>query len=158
MITETYTREELKSLKVGSIVSALLFVLMCFFLTQKSAIKYSKESDDYLITAKFGRADGLNIGDSVMMSGIHIGKVIGESLDNEFNAIVTIAIDNTKIPIDSSASIVTSGLLSSKFISIEPGGEEDYLENGESFQYTQDSMDIWELVDRVLDIAKNKKK
>ncbi len=153
---ETYSREESKSVKVGLWVSFALVLLVAYFTTQKSAVVHTNDADDYIITAKFGRTDGLSIGDKVLMSGIQIGKVTNSKLDNSYNSIVTLSIDNnTKIPLDSSASIASTSLLGSKFISVEPGGEEEYLTNNSQFSYTQDSMVISELVERIVEIGKS---
>ena len=57
--------------------------------------------------------------------------------------------DGIRIPDDSSASIVSSGIMGAKYIEIEPGGSEDYLQPGGEFSYTQDAMVIEELVDRI---------
>ena len=67
--------------------------------------------------------------------------------------------DGIKIPDDSSASIVSSGLMGPKYIEIEAGGSEDYIPAGGEFSYTQDAMVIEELLDRIVSIGKaNRKK
>ncbi|MDR1694535.1 MAG: MlaD family protein [Lactobacillaceae bacterium] len=153
---ETYSREDAKSIKVGIIISlVLLFAISCFTL-QKSAVKMANDSHDYVINAKFGRTDGLVVGDKVMLSGIVIGKVTKAVLDDNYSTVLTLSIDNSvKIPADSSASIVSSSILGSKFISIEPGGDEEFLESNDYFSYTQDAMVINELLNRIVAIGKN---
>ncbi|MFV0626357.1 MAG: MlaD family protein [Alphaproteobacteria bacterium] len=154
-MSETYSREESKSIKVGLWVSLVLIILLAYFMTQKSAVVHTNDADDYIITAKFGRTDGLAIGDKVLMSGIEIGKVTDAKLDGSYSSTVTLSIDNfAKIPLDSSASIASMSLLGKKFISVEPGGEEEYMANNSSFSYTQDSMVITELVERIVEIGK----
>ena len=93
------------------------------------------------------------------MAGLPIGKITTAKLDDHFNALLTLEIkEGLKIPDDSSASIVSDGILGSKYIEIEPGGSEDYLLEGGEFNYTQDAMVIEELVERIIDMGKSKKK
>ncbi|MDD4557127.1 MAG: MlaD family protein [Alphaproteobacteria bacterium] len=155
-MAETYSKEESRYIKVGLWVSFALILLLIYFTTQKSAVVYSQDSGDYVLTAKFGRTDGLLIGDKVLMSGIEIGKVLSSKLDENYHSIITLSIDNiAQIPLDSSASIASMSLLGNKFISIEPGGDEEFMVNNDQFSYTQDSMVIDELVERIVEIGKS---
>lgn len=89
------------------------------------------------------------------VGGVTVGRVVGAKLDDHFNAIMTMELkDGIRIPDDSSASIVSSGIMGAKYIEIEPGGSEDYLQPGGEFSYTQDAMVIEELVDRIISIGK----
>lgn len=153
----TYTNEESKALKVGMLISAIIFISVVHFTTQNSAVKQKSNMSSYDITAKFGRSDGLEIGDDVLFAGVKVGKVTNTKLDKHFQTIVTLSIDNIKIPRDSSASIESVGILSGKMISIQAGGDEEFLKPGESFSYTQDAMVIPELIERVVSMSKNKK-
>lgn len=154
-VKETYSKEEAKSLKIGLFIALILSLLIGYFAIQKSAVKLASDSHDYIIKAKFGRTDGLVVGDKVMLSGIVIGKVTNAELDETYNTILTLSIDNhVKIPTDSSASIVSTSILGSKYISVEPGGDEGFLATGDYFSYTQDAMVINELLDRIVAIGK----
>ena len=67
--------------------------------------------------------------------------------------------DTIQIPDDSSAAIVSSGIMGNKYIEIDVGGSEDMLNEGDEFSYTQDAMVIEELVDRIISLGKaNRKK
>ena len=91
----------------------------------------------------------------VIMAGMNFVKVVYAGLDEHFMAFLTMEIkDGIHIPDDSSASIVSSGIMGAKYIEIEPGGSEDYLQPGGEFSYTQDAMVIEELVDRIISIGK----
>ena len=76
------------------------------------------------------------------MSGIKIGTVSKQELDNtSFEAKVSMSIDSKiLIPDDSSAKITSDGLLGSNYISIEPGGSDIFLSNGEEIFFTQGSV------------------
>ena len=155
-VEETYTKEETKALKVGmavAIIMALLFVVN--YLT-KDKVEHFDDGIYYPLKARFGRTDGLMLGDPVRLSGITIGRVVDAHLDDHFNAVLTLEVkEGNNIPTDSSAAIVSSGIMGGKYIEIEPGGEEDYLQANDEFSYTQDAMVLEELVDRIISIGKS---
>jgi phospholipid/cholesterol/gamma-HCH transport system substrate-binding protein len=68
------------------------------------------------------------------------------------NAVVTFMIDNRfdEIPDDTDASILTSGLLGSQYIGLQPGGSEFYLEEGSEIQFTQSAIVIENLISKYL--------
>ena len=157
---ESYSKEETYSLKIGLYAALAIFVIGVFTFFSK---KTSAELDDghfYEITARFGRTDGLLVGDKVRLAGMTIGQVVDAKLDEHFNAIMTLNVrDDVLIPDDSSASIVSSGLMGNKYIEIEPGGSPDYIQPGGIISYTQDALVIEELIDRIISIGKaNQKK
>ena len=86
---------------------------------------------------------------------VALALIAGTIFFTSQNAIMTMELkDGIRIPDDSSASIVSSGIMGAKYIEIEPGGSEDYLQPGGEFSYTQDAMVIEELVDRIISIGK----
>ncbi len=155
---DTFSKEESKAFNFG--LAALLFFGGLFFFMAFSTNKYKHVDDNiYHINATFGRTDGLLVGDKVRMAGVDIGRVSKAELDNHFNAVLTLEIkDGILIPDDSSASIVSSGLMGNKYIEIEPGGSEEYITDGGQFSYTQDAMVLEELLDRIIALGKAKKK
>ena len=91
------------------------------------------------------------------MSGVTIGRVISSSLDQNFNTKLTMEIDEEyKIPDDSSASIVSFGLIGGKYVEIDVGGSEDYITANGTINYTQDAMILEELLDRIISMGKSK--
>lgn len=109
--------------------------------------------DGYRVTARFDNVGGLKVKAAVTMAGVRIGRVTGISFDDKtYQALVTMDIDGRykNIPKDSSANILTSGLLGDQYIGIEPGGEETYLKDGESFIHTQSALVLEKLVGQVL--------
>ncbi|MBQ2885454.1 MAG: MCE family protein [Alphaproteobacteria bacterium] len=155
---EKYSLEEEKTIKTGLIT--LLAVLLISFVTisHNASIKSKGKGGKYNIYANFGRTDGLNVGDVVRMSGVNIGRVIGATLDENYNSNLVLEIEDVyKIPDDSSASIVSFGLIGGKYVEIEVGGSEDYIEPEGSISYTQDAMVLEELLDRMIALGKSKK-
>ncbi len=160
MIEETYSREESKYLKVGIYAAAAIALFTAYYVTHKDSMSHKNDGTYYTVDARFNRTDGLLVGDRVRMAGMDIGRVVGAKLDDNFKAIMTLDIkDGIHIPDDSSASIVSSGLMGAKYIEIEPGGSEDFIPKGGEFSYTQDAMVLEELLDRIVSMGKaNRKK
>ncbi|MEE9597381.1 MAG: outer membrane lipid asymmetry maintenance protein MlaD, partial [Acidiferrobacterales bacterium] len=55
-----------------------------------------------------------------------------------------------KLPLDTSASIFTSGLLGQQYVALEPGGEEEYLKDGSELQVTQSALVLEKLISQFL--------
>lgn len=127
---------------IGAVV---IIVAMLFFLHAYQIHNSGKVSTkQYNIIARFQNVDGITKGSSVKVSGIVVGEVDDLSLDkSSYLAILTMNIDNEiKIPKDSSASIISSGMLGGKYISISPGAEEEMLENNGVIKFTQSSVNL----------------
>ncbi len=155
---EKYSKEETKSIKIG-LYAAIVVLALLGYLVSGKGVKNTEAGSSYEVNARFGRTDGLLVGDKVRMAGMTIGSVTNAELDDKFHAILTLdIIDSVKIPDDSSASIVSSGIMGSKYIEIEPGGSSDYIAPGGEFAYTQDAMVIEELIDRIISIGKANRK
>ena len=130
------------------------FVLCCtiyffFFSFSKSGISTSQT---YQISANFDNIDGVSTGSDVKVSGVKIGTVATEVIDPEtYHAILTFNINNNiKIPIDSSAKILSSGLLGGKYVAIEIGAEEEVLKDGSKIQFTQSGINFEELLGKFI--------
>ena len=115
------------------------------------------QQDMMVLSATFNKVDGLNVGANVMISGINVGFVENISLENSYPKITMMVNKNLKISNDSSISIQTDGLFGSKFLVIEIGGEENFLNNGDTFSYTEDSILLQELLDNIIKLGESKK-
>src|SRR5579862_2504496 len=102
---------------IGAVVIAVA-VLFLFFAYTGSGI--GAVSGGYDVMARFDRADGVNVGSDVRLSGIKVGTVEKLMLDPKtYNAVVTIAMENAvRLPDDSSVRITSDGLLGSQYLSI----------------------------------------
>lgn len=156
---EVYSREEAKYLKVGLYAALCILLAVAYMATQKESMSHKEHGNYYSVNARFNRTDGLLVGDKVRMAGMDIGRVMAAKLDEHFKAVLTLDVmDGIHIPDDSSASIVSSGLMGTKYIEIEPGGSEDFIPAGGEFSYTQDAMVLEELLDRLIGIGKANRK
>lgn len=129
------------------LIVAVGFLYFAYHSTQVSA-----STNGYTLHATFDKIDGIALGSDVRISGIKVGSVTSQSLNPQsFLAELGLTIDNTiKLPADSSAAIVSEGLLGGKYIALEPGGEEDTLKNGDKIQYTQSSVNIETLIGKFM--------
>lgn len=157
-VLEKYSWEESRAFNVG-IVAIVVFCGLFFFMAFSRHDFKHIDKKFYHVSASFGRTDGLLVGDKVRMAGVDVGRVVDARLGPSYNAVLKLEIkDGLKIPDDSSASIVSAGLMGSKYIEIEPGGSEEYIPDGGEFSYTQDAMVLEELLDRIVAIGKARHK
>ena len=136
------------------------FVILCaglFFLNSFKSTKVS-DSDGYFLIAKFDNINGISGGSDVKISGVKIGTVIDQFIDEKtFRATIKFSInDKIKLPSDSSAKIVSDGLLGSKFLEINPGSQEDLLNEGDELIFTQSSVNFEDLLARFMFSDKKK--
>lgn len=149
-MNDEFTKEEKRSFFYG-LASILVFGTVLLFVAFPANDYKHVDEHFYHLKATFTRTDGLLVGDSVRMSGIDIGRVVEAELDDHFNAVMKLEIkDDLKIPDDSSASIVSSSIMGRKYIEIDPGGSEEYLKDGDSFEQVQPAIILQEVVDRLL--------
>ncbi len=157
-ILELYSKEETRNLKIGLSVLLLTFIAFFAVLFSRDEISHQGGGRYYQLYARFNRTDGLLVGDLVRLAGMDIGRVVNARLDQNFKAILTLEVnEKIQLPDDSSAAIVSSGIMGKKYIEIEPGGSEDMLAPGSEFSYTQDAMVLEELIERIIGIGKAKR-
>ncbi|AFC73453.1 outer membrane lipid asymmetry maintenance protein MlaD [Rickettsia montanensis] len=140
---------------IGFVVLIIALLFLIFAYKTGSSITSSK---GYQVTAHFQSAEGIAVGSGVMISGIKIGNVKKITLDpNSFYASVYLNInDDVKIPKDSKAQVVTSGLLGGKYISIVPGNDDENLAANEEIKYTQSAINIESLINKIVSLFGNK--
>ena len=134
-------RNNLLESLIGFVV---ILVAIIFFTYSYSMMGNKNPSKTYEITAVFNEVSGLISGSDVRLSGIKVGSVSSQTLDiDTFEAVVSMQISNDiKIPTDSSARISSEGLLGGNYISIEPGGSDEILIDGDVIEFTQGSIDL----------------
>lgn len=121
-----------------------------FMLSMKvSNINAFRDIEGYAVTAKFENIGGLKIKSPVKMAGVVVGRVSDIAFDNQtYEAIVSLKIESrfNTIPMDTTASIFTAGLLGEQYIGLEPGGEEKSLQEGSEIRLTQSAMVLENLI------------
>ena len=133
---------------IETVMGAVVLVVAAGFLVFAYKQAAVKDIDGYTIDAVFSDVSGIDPGSEVRIGGMKVGVVEGLKLDPlTFQASVSLQIkDAVKIPKDSSAAIVSSGLLGDKFIKLEPGGDEKNMEDGDTIFFTQSSISFEELI------------
>ncbi|MGF1640239.1 MAG: MlaD family protein [Rhodospirillales bacterium] len=105
----------------------------------------------YRIVGTFNRVDGLAIGNPVTVGGIEVGRIEGMELDNDFRVRLAMRIDRRiALPLDTAAAIHTDGLFGSKFVVLDPGGDETALPDGGLIDFTQDSVVVGDLLELII--------
>ncbi len=144
------TRKEL-DLWVG--IFAVIGIGALLFLSLKVANLASfTNSDSYQIVAKFDNIGGLKVRAPVKSAGVVVGRVGEIRFDNEtFEAIVTLNMDSRyQFPKDTSAKILTSGLLGEQYIGLAAGGDSVNLKSGDTIKLTQSAVVLENLIGQFL--------
>lgn len=113
----------------------------------------------YTVTANFDNIGGLKTKAAVTMSGVRVGRVARIYIDKDtYQAIVEMTLDGryNNIPDDTGAAILTSGLLGEQYVSLEPGGADEFLKNGGRIKLTQSALVLEKLVGQFLFNAASK--
>lgn len=118
-----------------------------------SGLKLSAQADDYRVQARFENIGGLTSRAKITLSGVQIGEVESIHIDKKrLVALVTMRIysDVNYLSIDSSAKILTAGLLGEQYIGISVGFEEESLKDGDFINDTQSAMVLEDLIGKFL--------
>ena len=112
-----------------------------------------EHSDTYQVFARFDNIGGLAEKSPVRLGGVRVGRVGEIALDQEtYTARVTLEIQRhyADLPSDTSAAILTSGLLGAQFIGLTPGGDDFPLAEGDEILITQSALQLESLISRFL--------
>ena len=106
----------------------------------------------YQVQAKFANIGGLKLRAPVKSAGVVVGRVTDIRFDGEsYQAIVTVDVDASyQFPRDTSAKILTSGLLGEQYIGLEAGGDGVMLKNGDRLRLTQSAVVLENLISQFL--------
>jgi len=142
-----------KSLDIWVGLFVLLGAVALMFLALKagnmSAISFEKT---YQVISKFDNVGGLKPRAPVKSAGVVVGRVGEIRFDDKgFQAMVTLNLeDRYKFPKDSSAKILTSGLLGEQYIGLEAGGDSEPLVSGDKINMTQSAIVLENLISQFL--------
>lgn len=136
-----------------------LFILvgvlgMVFLGLRVSGLSFSGPSNTFQLDAHFSNIGGLKPRARVSMSGVTVGHVESIELDTEwYDARVTLSLDSElegQISRDSTAAILTSGLLGEQYVGLSMGGDPEMLEPGGTIRDTQSALVLEELIQQFI--------
>jgi phospholipid/cholesterol/gamma-HCH transport system substrate-binding protein len=131
----------------------LLGALAILFLALRAAnLGNVVSGDTYFITARFDNIGGLNVRAPVKSAGVRVGRVTAIVLDTKtYQGQVTMELEQgVQFPDDTSAKILTAGLLGDQFIGLVPGGSEKNLQPGGEIKLTQSAVLLENLIGQFL--------
>lgn len=134
-------------------VFLLLAIAALIFLALHATDRGVVSGESYELQAGFSNVGGLKPRATVSMGGVAIGMVEAIDLDPEtFEAKVTMRISSEydNLPEDTSASILTSGILGDQYIGLEPGGSPEALADGDRILITSSAMVLEQLIGRYM--------
>jgi phospholipid/cholesterol/gamma-HCH transport system substrate-binding protein len=134
-----------------------LFVLLGFLAIGYLALKAANLAsftlnETYIVTARFDNIGGLKVRAPVKSAGVTVGRIKSIGLDGKtFQGVVTLEIEKRfEFPKDTSAKILTAGLLGDQYIGLEPGGDDKNLAQGDTITMTQSAVVLENLIGQFL--------
>jgi phospholipid/cholesterol/gamma-HCH transport system substrate-binding protein len=109
-------------------------------------------NDTYSVSARFDNIGGLKPRAAVRSAGVVVGRVASVTLDpDSYEAVVRIDLDTRfRFPKDSSAKILTAGLLGEQYVGLEAGGDSAYLNAGDRITLTQSAVVLENIIGQML--------
>jgi phospholipid/cholesterol/gamma-HCH transport system substrate-binding protein len=136
---------------VGLFVIAGVLALLFLALKAGNMASFSTQST-YRVIARFDNIGGLKPRAPVKSAGVVVGRVVGIRFDDKlYNAVADIDLETQyKFPKDSSAKILTSGLLGEQYLGLEAGGDQNMLANNDRITNTQSAVVLENLISQFL--------
>lgn len=145
-------RTRVMEISVGGFMLAGILALILLALNV-SGLQLSDSSGSYRVNARFENIGGLAARSKVTLSGVPIGQVKAIRIDERMlMAVVEMDINGSVdyLSRDSSAQILTSGLLGEQYIGITPGADDEMLKDGDTIENTQSALVLESLVSKFL--------
>ena len=136
---------------VGIFVAAGFAGLLFLALKVGNLASFST-ADTYQVMAKFANIGGLKERGPVKSAGVVVGRVASIRFDGEsYEAIVTMNLEaKFQFPRDTTAKILTSGILGEQYVGLEAGGDGMMLKNGDRVRLTQSAVVLENLISQFL--------
>ncbi|HSW08572.1 outer membrane lipid asymmetry maintenance protein MlaD [Aquabacterium sp.] len=131
----------------------LLGTLGLLFIAMKAAnLGNFGNNNSYTLLARFDNIGGLKVRAPVRSAGVSVGRVTSISLDPKtYQGVVTLEVqEGYQFPKDTSAKILTAGLLGDQYIGLEAGGDEKNLVAGDAIKQTQSAVVLENLISQFL--------
>lgn len=103
------------------------------------------------IYAVFDQTGGLKPRAPVEIAGVKVGQVSDIALSQDFRARVALDLrDGLQLPVDTSASIVTAGVLGDRYVSLQLGGDDRLLGSGDEISFTESAVILERLIGKLV--------
>jgi len=138
---------------VGLFIVLGLLALLFLALQVSHLAEFAPSEKSYPLTARFENIGALRVRAPVSIAGVTIGRVSHIGYDQQaYEAVVEMRIEPaySRLPTDTSASILTSGLLGEQYIGLSPGGADEYLKGGDRIELTQSAFVLEQMISRFL--------
>ncbi len=124
------------------------FLALVFLALQVGGLNDERTQKTYDVLARFENIGGLKVKAPVKSAGVVVGRVTDIHFDNKaFQASVTLSLENRyAFPKDTSASILTSGLLGEVYVGLDAGGDDKNLKAGDKITLTQSAVVLERLI------------
>lgn len=124
------------------------FLALAFLALQVGGLNDERSTKTYNVEARFENIGGLKLKAPVKSAGVLVGRVTDIHFDNgKYQAVVTLALDRRyEFPKDTSASILTSGLLGEVYIGLDAGGDDKKLQAGDKITLSQSAVVLERLI------------
>jgi phospholipid/cholesterol/gamma-HCH transport system substrate-binding protein len=135
-----------------TLLGAIVLIVAIGFLLFAYNTSQVERNGGYELIARFDKVDGLERGSDVRISGIKVGTVIEQSLDPEtYRAEVRFSLrEDIQLPADTSAAVVSNGLLGGKYLALVPGGDIEMLGPGGEVTLTQSAVNLEDLIGHMI--------
>jgi len=137
---------------VGIFFAAGIIALMLLAFKVSNASTSFRADREYTVTADFENIGSLRPRAPVRSSGVLVGRVESVTFDTKkYQARVTLKIDERfAFPKDTTASVLTSGLLGEQYLGLDAGGDEEMLKDGDPIKITQSAIVLEKLIGQFL--------
>jgi phospholipid/cholesterol/gamma-HCH transport system substrate-binding protein len=131
---------------------AVGFAALLFLALKVGNLATFSTDQTYQVEAKFANIGGLKVRGPVKSAGVVVGRVAGIRFDTEsYEAIVSMTIGtNYQFPRDTTAKILTSGILGEQYVGLEAGGDGVMLKQGDRIRLTQSAVVLENLISQFL--------
>jgi phospholipid/cholesterol/gamma-HCH transport system substrate-binding protein len=128
------------------------FVALIFLALRVGNLASFSTGQTYKVEAKFGNIGGLKVRAPVKSAGVVVGRVVDVRFDNEsYEAVVLMDIEQAyQFPRDTTAKILTSGILGEQYVGLEAGGDAKMLAGGDRLRLTQSAVVLENLISQFL--------
>lgn len=109
-------------------------------------------AETYDVEARFDNIGGLKVRAPVKSAGVVVGRIARVGFDDKtFEGVVTMELEKRyRFPKDTSAKILTSGLLGEQYVGLEPGGDSKMLAANDRITRTQSAVVLENLIGQFL--------